>query len=114
MTAVAFIKDTLETWMTSDDPEVTEAHLPKTRPNLKEPPNYIQLARRLWALMSDPMQRDISIPHNGYLKLFAMSGAALLHPWTKLPYDIILVDEAQVSRLNANKTSLIEPRAISG
>ena len=98
--AIPYLKSVLEAWMTSDAPEVTAAHLPALHvPRLNNPPDYVALANRLWVLMSDPEQRDMSIPHNGYLKLFAMSGAELRNPMTGAPYDLILVDEAQVRRV---------------
>ena len=43
-----------------------------------------------------PGDRAIAIPYNGYLKLFAMSGAAVVHQHDHMPYDVILVDDAQV------------------
>ena len=36
--------------------QVAEAHLPRPedRPCLKDPPDYVELARGLWTRMSDP------------------------------------------------------------
>jgi len=64
--------------------------------------DYVRLARALWAEMSDPHQSDVSITHNGYLKLFAMSGAQMLSKKTGRPFDLIMVDEAQ----DLNKVTL--------
>ncbi|MCP5859974.1 UvrD-helicase domain-containing protein, partial [Klebsiella pneumoniae] len=44
-------------------------------------------ARNIWAYMQDT-KSDVKMPHDGYLKLYAMSRPALR-------YDIILLDEAQ-------------------
>ncbi|TAL63658.1 MAG: ATP-dependent helicase [Burkholderiaceae bacterium] len=46
-----------------------------------------QDALRVWALMQDKTS-TVPMPHDGYLKLFQLSGAVL-------PYDIVLLDEAQ-------------------
>lgn len=104
--SITFVWEALEIWMTSNDPEITEAHL-----NLVEnPPQYLKgplgfyvmLAKALWSAMSDPFKSDVSITHNGYLKLFAMSGGQMLNPMTGNPFDLIMVDEAQ----DLNKVTL--------
>lgn len=43
---------------------------------------------RLWDQMRDPANESVPIPHDGYLKLWSLNQPTL-------PYDIILLDEAQ-------------------
>jgi hypothetical protein len=51
-------------------------------------PQVLQAAGRLWALMQDPADRRVPMLHDGYLKLYQLSGP-------QLRFDVILLDEAQ-------------------
>lgn len=46
-------------------------------------------AEQLWALMQDEARRDVSMPHDGYLKLFDLEGHVIKG------FDAVLFDEAQ-------------------
>lgn len=80
--------ETVSSWMCSTDDKIAIDHV-----NLDEVQDPIEaaavvdLARNIWAYMQDP-KSDVKMPHDGYLKLYAMSRPALR-------YDIILLDEAQ-------------------
>ncbi len=60
--------------------------------------NWVQLAQGLFGLMTDPHDR-MPCTHNAYLKLCQLQ-RPVLTKWVngagKVPYDVILVDEAQV------------------
>ncbi|HJV96776.1 MAG TPA: UvrD-helicase domain-containing protein, partial [Albitalea sp.] len=64
-------------------------------------------ARLLWRAMKDPENRLIQMPHDGYLKLFALQGPDLSR------YDTILLDEAQdtnpcvLSMIKAQRTGKV-------
>lgn len=79
---------TVSSWMCSTDDKIVIEHV-----NLDEVQDPIEaaavvdLARNIWAYMQDP-KSDVKMPHDGYLKLYAMSRP-------NLRYDIILLDEAQ-------------------
>lgn len=87
------ILQTVSAWLCSTDPEIGTHHVPGDEAS-EEPdtwetnaPVIADQARKVW----DQMQHadsPILMPHDGYLKLWAMSGP-------QLRYDIILLDEAQ-------------------
>ncbi|MFG1270746.1 UvrD-helicase domain-containing protein [Xanthobacter sp. DSM 14520] len=51
-------------------------------------PDALPLAQDVWAAMRDRQNGDILMPHDGYLKIFALEGRPL-------PYDALVFDEAQ-------------------
>jgi len=51
---------------------------------------FCELANQLWVLMTDLSREDVALGHDGYFKLWSLSGP-------KLSHDFILVDEAQDS-----------------
>jgi F-box protein, helicase, 18 len=75
-------------FLASADREIGECH------TLEEPiaggliGPYIDLARKAWSHMADPADTAVSMPHDGYLKLFQLSSP-------KVETDVILFDEAQ-------------------
>lgn len=85
---------TIDAFLHSGDPEMTAEHLPS---DLKgevddfdrafEPRWVVRDAQKLWARMCDP-DDSTPMPHDGYLKLWSLSAP-------RLPYDVILLDEAQ-------------------
>jgi hypothetical protein len=46
--------------------------------------------------MIDPNETFLPLPHNGYLKVWSLGRPQLVNPHTGLPYDAILIDEAQL------------------
>lgn len=61
---------------------------------------YLQLAKRLWGQLTSPWEKGLPLPHNAYLKLFALQRPTILDKHGQ-PYDAILIDEAQVGRQRA-------------
>lgn len=91
--AAKFTIDTLMTYLVSADARVAKRHIPFAARQhfemLRRPvPDFIQLANRLGRLMCNAENADIGMVHDGYLKLFQLSRP-------RLPYDCILLDEAQ-------------------
>lgn len=81
--------DTLSAWFCSTDPSVGVEHVSdEVANNLSEAQAVVELAMNVWSRMQDPNCTNIKMPHDGYLKLWAMSRPVLR-------YDIILLDEAQ-------------------
>jgi len=83
--------DTLSNYLVSGDRSIGEQHQPsasaKANP-LKSQPDLISLARKLWEMMCDEDNDYVSMPHDGYLKLYQISEP-------ELRYHGILLDEAQ-------------------
>ena len=80
--------ETLTNWFCSADPVVTEEHLDMELQGDPAGATYVvQLSGRVFAAMKDK-RSPIKMPHNGYLKIWALE---LPH----LAFDIILLDEAQ-------------------
>ncbi len=83
--------ETLQNFLVSGDVRVHSAHIPSTAYGIfrkQVMPDFVQMARELWVLMSDPQCLEIPMLHDGYLKLFQLAEP-------RLPYDCILLDEAQ-------------------
>lgn len=79
---------TLATWLCSTDPEITLEHVDRAEVEASlEAAAVADLAMGVWAEMQNP-RAAIKMPHDGYLKLWAMTQP-------RLRYDIILLDEAQ-------------------
>lgn len=78
----------LNNWFCSADDEVSEDHLdPGVLPATLSGQEALKLARNIWKSMKD-VRGQVKMPHDGYLKLWALSKP-------KLNYDIVLLDEAQ-------------------
>jgi len=93
-----YARETLHNWFASPDPHISAQHLPGV---LKRDPGermaldrpidrerVLQVAWRLWDEMRDPTNESVPIPHDGYLKQWSLNQPTL-------PYDIVLLDEAQ-------------------
>ncbi len=85
---------TVQTYLTSPDPEITRLHVPLQAADWQgpfawaDPMRAVKEARKVWDRMCDPRDTSIGMVHDGYLKLYVLSQP-------KLPYDTILFDEAQ-------------------
>lgn len=85
--------DTVERFCNSDADEISERHVPRLNGTTYEQHQYV---RRLIAPLAEVMWDDLRTPdgtrfkfsHSHYLKLFAMGRP-------RLPFDFILLDEAQ-------------------
>lgn len=78
--------DTLNNFLASADSAIGETHARGAATPLKG--RVVELAGQAWALMCDPTNRALPMPHDGYLKLYQLSAPAL-------GVDTILFDEAQ-------------------
>ena len=80
--------ETVSSWMCSTDEVITLDHVDQDQvQDPIEAAAVVDLARNVWDRMQD-LKSDFKMPHDGYLKLYAMSQPTLR-------YDIILLDEAQ-------------------
>jgi len=92
--AAKFTIDTLTNYLISDATKVSAKHIPVVArqryeyADRKDIPDFVDLANRLGRLMCDGADDRIGMLHDGYLKLYQLSGPVL-------PYDVILLDEAQ-------------------
>lgn len=89
------VVQTLNSFFSSTDDEISINHVPAQhrgtgfrRPMGSLASQAVSDAREVWARMQDPQDRAIRMPHDGYLKLWALSRP-------RLPYKEILLDEAQ-------------------
>lgn len=84
------ITDTLRRFWASDDTELTSTSLPDYSSDTLTFKADIILrdARRVWEIMQDTNDDRVLMTHDGYLKQVSLASP-------KLPYDIIVVDEAQ-------------------
>ncbi|MGH8156563.1 MAG: UvrD-helicase domain-containing protein [Rhodanobacter sp.] len=84
--------DTVKAFLVSGDPDfdvnkhVRLGDSPAERQHF-DPKNMVADAHRVWELMQS-LESKVPMLHDGYLKLFQLSGRTL-------PYDIVLLDEAQ-------------------
>lgn len=85
-----FVLATVNAYLCSADAEIEFVHVPKDQRigGALQRKEVLKSAQLLWRRMRDLYDRDIRIPHDGYLKLFQLS-----HP--RLTYQCILFDEAQ-------------------
>ncbi|MCG8566540.1 MAG: UvrD-helicase domain-containing protein [Desulfobacterales bacterium] len=88
-----FAIDTLNNYLVSADAKVTRRHIPGQahgfyQSNGKSMPDLVELANQLGRFMCKGGSEEIGMLHDGYLKLFQLSAPVL-------PYDCILLDEAQ-------------------
>lgn len=107
-----FAMDTLCRYLVSADPKVTVRHVPFQAKEFyghqRSPlPDLIGLANRLGRLMCDGSDQRIGMLHDGYLKLYQLSGP-------RLPFDTILMDEAQDISPVISSLVLAQTRAVNG
>lgn len=82
------VLETLSAWLCSADPEITVDHVNRDDIDKEmEVGLLVELASRVWEEMQNP-RSPLKMPHDGYLKLWALSKP-------RLSFDIILLDEAQ-------------------
>ncbi|XP_078676527.1 F-box DNA helicase 1-like isoform X2 [Branchiostoma floridae x Branchiostoma belcheri] len=93
-----YVLDTLTSYIASAEDDVTTAHVPETKPGaggIKVPISHqekmqiAEEAQQIWDRMSNPRDFDISISHDGYLKIYQLSRPQITD------YDCLLIDEAQ-------------------
>jgi superfamily I DNA/RNA helicase len=72
----------------SGAPAITERILDRDQPSVVPPHELIEHMLFIWAQACDTQVTAVRMPHSGYLKLFQLG-------MPKLPYDVILLDEAQ-------------------
>ncbi|MGW7295386.1 UvrD-helicase domain-containing protein [Streptomyces xiamenensis] len=87
--AARMVMTAVRSFRESADTELTAKHLGKN-PVAWGPaaPALVDLARSAWADIADPIGDKLFFSHDDYLKLWALSNP-------RLPYDVILFDEAQ-------------------
>ena len=107
-----FAMDTLCRYLVSADPKVTVRHVPFQAKEFyghqRSPlPDLIGLANRLGRLMCDGSDQRIGMLHDGYLNLYQLSGP-------RLPFDTILMDEAQDISPVISSLVLAQTRAVNG
>jgi len=82
------VLETLSAWLCSADPEISVDHVNRDDVEREmEVGLLVELTSRVWEEMQNT-RSPLKMPHDGYLKLWAMSKP-------RLPFDIILLDEAQ-------------------
>lgn len=80
-------------WVSADD-SLGPQHIPLNEADWlgpfawADPVRAVRDAQRIWARMCDPDDATVGMTHDGYLKLFVQDRP-------RLPYDVILFDEAQ-------------------
>ena len=80
----------IQRWCGSLEPQIGLDHVPPDiAARLADPSVLVRVAREVWLRMTDSREREIKLPHDGYLKLFQMDRPVLRG------YDVIAVDEAQ-------------------
>ena len=85
---------TVQAFLASADETVLAKHVPLSPMDWQgpfawaDPHRAVVDANRVWQRMQDPHDRQVGMVHDGYLKLFVLSQP-------RLPYDVILFDEAQ-------------------
>lgn len=87
LTEAGSLVDAVTTFLCSADKEILPKHFLVAK-NAKDEKRAIELANKAWKIMQDPADMDIPMPHDGYLKLFHLSGATIAT-------DCILFDEFQ-------------------
>lgn len=89
-------------FLVSADPALHECHMVGTPYSTGEGGQLFDAAKRLWARMQSVDDAGIAMPHDGYLKLYQLSGPTIRS-------DIILFDEAQDA--NPVTTSMVLAQA---
>ncbi len=105
-----FAMETLNSYLVSDHAKVAQRHIPGHarafyRKNGRSMPDLVELANQLGRLMCKGGDETIGMLHDGYLKLFQLSRPIL-------PYDCILLDEAQ--DINPVTAALVLSQADAG
>ena len=88
-----FAMETLNAYLVSADAKVTKRHIPGKahafyQTQGRSMPDLVEMANHLGRLMCKGGNDNVGMLHDGYLKLFQLSKPVL-------PYDCILLDEAQ-------------------
>ncbi len=86
-----FTLETLQRFLVSADPILYGAHISPLARMLHSPdkmPDFVALARTLWAKMTNELDKSVPMIHDGYLKMYQLSEP-------RLNFDCILLDEAQ-------------------
>lgn len=87
--AVAALR-TIQNFCASTDPQILDIHVPEElKERIHNWPAIVGVARQVWTLMLDPQNFTFKCPHDGYLKVFAMSQPVIRG------YDTIFLDESQ-------------------
>lgn len=95
-TDAAIVKKTLETFISSSDDTLANAHYPHSAPitlnaaNPITPTSAIQKAKVVWDAMCDIDNNEVGMTHDAYLKIFQLMRYDLSQK-----FDKILVDEGQ-------------------
>lgn len=88
----AFTNSVLMKFLASDDKEISKKHLTLDILNyyndVENTPPFISMAQTVWEDMKSLKPRTLPMIHDGYLKLYQLSGP-------QLRFDYILLDEAQ-------------------
>ncbi|TKD45372.1 UvrD-helicase domain-containing protein [Azotobacter chroococcum] len=91
---VRSVQDTLNNYLASADEKIRLFHFPPEKLQnermRRAADSIVEATRRLWAQMCDVNNHATPIPHDGYLKLWALS-----KPDLSTRFDIVLGDEAQ-------------------
>ncbi|XP_061172285.1 F-box DNA helicase 1-like [Saccostrea echinata] len=92
------VQDTLKTFFSSADQNISLEHVPTYSTNDKggriiidpdKRQGYVNDAKYLWERMKDLRNKEVPMPHDGYLKLYQLYRPQLRN------YNCILIDEAQ-------------------
>lgn len=81
---------TISNFFASADPGIKEIHLPPDVLSGVSAGTVIDLAKKVWLASANINEAGIAMPHDGYLKIFAMT-----KPDLSGQFDTILFDEAQ-------------------
>lgn len=82
--------DTINNFLCSRQPCIDENHINQSGASKNNAQEIYDVANRIWARMQSPFDMEVSMPHDGYLKLYQLAKPIL-------PYRRILLDEAQDS-----------------
>ncbi|XP_046561865.1 F-box DNA helicase 1-like [Haliotis rubra] len=107
-----FVMETINNFCSSDNDNITSAHVPDSRTDDSggvvsidhaTKMRYVEDAEYLWKRMKDYDDTRVGMTHDGYLKMYQLYRPKLLE------YDMILIDEAQdltpaVIRIMMNQT----------
>lgn len=91
LTLAKMAVDTLQNFIISSDKSITDRHLPQIAWRLLGPGRLskcLTYAEDIWEMMCDVDNEDLGMTHDGYLKLYVLSGPIL-------DFDCLLLDEAQ-------------------
>lgn len=88
-TGAKIVVKALNRFMSSTDNEIGIQHFLGLGHQPEKERALLEIAKKSWDLMISTRNRDLRIPHDGYLKLYQLSNPSLSK------YDTILLDEAQ-------------------